>query len=253
MLWAGGAGLLTLGGLGRAGSAAASALRLRRVEHLGSTYRVAEAPLGPLRLRLLGQAPDAPRPLTLAAAAAWRRGLGEAPLLLTNAGMFHEGGAPVGLHVEAGREVSPLRRGGGAGNFFLLPNGVFSVGPGGATIADSAGFATPSGQLALATQSGPLLTLGGRLHPALQPGSRNLNLRSGVGVNTAGEVVFVISEGAVRFHDLATLLRDVLCCPDALYLDGAISALAAPDRPNVAGHPAGYGGVLVVDVAPVGP
>lgn len=236
-----------------AGAAAATGLRVRSLSHAGARWRVAEVPLGALRLRLLGQGAGAPRPLTLEAAARWRRALGEAPLLLTNAGMFHLGGAPVGLHVEQGVERAPLRRGGGEGNFFLLPNGVFSVGPGGARVDDSLGFSVPSGQLHLATQSGPLLTLRGALHPAFSPSSRNVQLRSGVGVNGAGEVVFVISEGLVRFHDLATLFRDALGCPDALYLDGAISALSAPDRPEIAGHPAGYGGVLVVDAPPAAP
>lgn len=235
------------------GGRAEPGLVVRLVAHAGAQWRVAEVPLGGLRLRLLGQGPGAPRPLSLAAAARWRRGLGEAPLLLTNAGMFHEGGAPVGLHVEEGRSFSPLRRDGGAGNFFLLPNGVFSLGPRGARIDETAKFTADPATLSLATQSGPMLSLGGALHPALLPGSRNLQLRSGVGVNDAGVVFFAISVGLVRFYDLATLFRDALGCPDALYLDGAISALTAPDRPEQPGDPRGYSGVLVVDRAPSPP
>jgi uncharacterized protein YigE (DUF2233 family) len=37
--------------------------------------------------------------------------------------------------------------------------------------------------------------------------------------------VFVISEDPVSFHEFASLFRDTLDCPDALYLDGVISSL----------------------------
>ncbi len=44
-----------------------------------------------------------------------------------NAGMYHEDLSPVGLYVEEGREQAILQTGGGEGNFFLKPNGVFFV------------------------------------------------------------------------------------------------------------------------------
>ena len=36
------------------------------------------------------------------------------------------------------------------------------------------------------------------------------------------------SEAPVNFHEFATMFRDVLRCPDALFLDGTISSLHAP-------------------------
>ncbi len=48
-------------------------------------------------------------------------------------------------------------------------------------------------------------------------------------MTAAGEVVFVVSKRPVRFHDFATLFRDELDCPNALFLDGTISSLYAPD------------------------
>jgi uncharacterized protein YigE (DUF2233 family) len=39
---------------------------------------------------------------------------------------------------------------------------------------------------------------------------------------------FVISNAPVSFGRLARFLHDGLGCPDALYLDGAVSALWAP-------------------------
>jgi uncharacterized protein YigE (DUF2233 family) len=41
--------------------------------------------------------------------------------------------------------------------------------------------------------------------------------------------VFAISEVPVNLYEFATLFRDVLHCPDALYLDGLISSLHSPD------------------------
>ena len=40
--------------------------------------------------------------------------------------------------------------------------------------------------------------------------------------------MFAISKDPVNFHEFALLFRDVLHCPDALYLDGVISGLHAP-------------------------
>ena len=88
--------------------------------------------------------------------------------------------------------------------------------------------ATPrwTGGAAFATQSGPMLVIEGALHPAFRPESPNLRIRNGVGVASDGSVWLVISREPVRFHDLATLFRDGLGCPDALYLDGTVSELA---------------------------
>ena len=54
-------------------------------------------------------------------------------------------------------------------------------------------------------------------------------LRNGVGVNKSGEAIFVISESGVTLHEFATLFRDRLDCPNALYFDGSVSSLHAPE------------------------
>ena len=81
----------------------------------------------------------------------------------------------------------------------------------------------------LATQSGPMLVIGGKIHPRFTAGSRNYNRRNGVGIAKDGEVVFAISEGGVNFHNFARLFRDALSCENALYLDGAISRFYSRD------------------------
>ena len=148
----------------------------------------------------------------------------------TNAGIFHSPDRPVGLWAEDGRVLHALERGDGAGNFFMKPNGVFWIDGDGAHIDDAARFVAPP-TLRIATQSGPLLVDDGVLHPALQPDSPSMKLRSAIGVDGPWRVHWVVSAEPVRFHDLATLLRDVLGATDALYLDGTISGMAADGAP----------------------
>lgn len=156
-------------------------------------------------------------------------GRGRALLFATNAGMFAPDFTPVGLYVEGGRTRVPLNAGDSTGNFYLKPNGVFFVAGDSVRVAETSEYLRrqPTG-VTLATQSGPLLVQGGRIHPAFRPSSPNLNIRSGVGVRDGHTAVFAISRDEVDFHTIATLFRDVLRCQDALFLDGAISRMYVP-------------------------
>lgn len=144
----------------------------------------------------------------------------------TNAGIFEPGFTPTGLLVSGGKELRPLERREGEGNFFLLPNGVFAVSEKGAAVVEASEYA-PVG-VREATQSGPLLVRRGELHPLFKKNSEHRALRSGVGVR-GRTVVLVISRDDVNLWTFAALFRDELKCPDALYLDGVISALWAKD------------------------
>ena len=147
-----------------------------------------------------------------------------------NGGMYHRDLAPVGLYIEDGAAQTPLITADGPGNFGLLPNGVFCVlARGGFSVVESRAFAADPPACRYATQSGPMLVIGGDLHPRFLPSSDSLNIRNGVGVSADGtRAVFVISDGQVNFHAFARFFRDVLGVPDALYLDGSISRLYAP-------------------------
>ncbi|SOC85502.1 Uncharacterized protein YigE, DUF2233 family [Ensifer adhaerens] len=146
-----------------------------------------------------------------------------------NAGMYHSDLSPVGLHVEEGIEKHGLVRGGGWGNFFLRPNGVFYIGKDGkAGVMETEAYAASGMQPRLATQSGPMLVIDGQIHPAFLPQSDSLKLRNGVGVDDKGRVVFVVTKGPVRFYDFAVFYRDVLNCRNALFLDGSISSMMVP-------------------------
>ena len=145
-----------------------------------------------------------------------------------NAGMYHRDLAPVGLYVEDGVEVSKLVTRAGPGNFGLLPNGVFCIGDA-FRVIESRTFKKTKPDCRYATQSGPMLVIGGALHPKFLATSDSTNIRNGVGVSADGRVAqFVISDRPVNFHTFARLFRDELGTPDALFLDGSISRLYAP-------------------------
>ncbi|WP_245451787.1 phosphodiester glycosidase family protein [Mesorhizobium waimense] len=167
-------------------------------------------------------------------------GEGRPVLLAMNGGMYHQDLTPVGLLVEHGVQESPLNLADGEGNFFLKPNGVFLIGKDGkaAVMEASAYAATPD--VAFATQSGPMLVIDGQIHPRFEPNGTSRYIRNGVGVRGGNTVVLAISRSAISLGSFARLFRDALGCPNALFLDGAVSALSDGERMIVGGnYPAG--------------
>jgi uncharacterized protein YigE (DUF2233 family) len=153
---------------------------------------------------------------------------GEDLVFATNAGIYGKDQRPLGLHVADGVEERPLNRGRGGGNFFLVPNGVFSVEAGRARILTTEDYAASGARPDLAVQSGPLLLLDGALHPRFLVDSDSRYIRNGVGLRSPTEVVFVLSNRPVNFHTFATFFRERLQCRDALYLDGTLSDFYLP-------------------------
>lgn len=145
-----------------------------------------------------------------------------------NGGMYHDDRSAVGYYIDQHGLQTPLMTREGPGNFGLLPNGVFCVENARASIIESRAFKAAPKDCRIATQSGPMLVINGALHPKFLPDSTSRKWRNGVGVDATGAVHFAISNGAVRFHDFATLFRDVLSAPNALFLDGTISRFHAP-------------------------
>ena len=199
----------------------------RAVRFEGEGYVVCEVPAGAdLRLFLRGE--DG---ATLGGFGAVDAALAAEGLRLAfamNGGMYHPDRRPVGLYVEHGREVAPLVEGPGPGNFGMEPNGVFCVGEGFRilTTPDHARTRPPCRH---ATQSGPMLVVGGAIHPRFIEGSDSRHVRNGVGVSADGRTAWLaISDAPVSFHRFARLFRDGLGARDALYLDGKVSRLHAP-------------------------
>lgn len=153
---------------------------------------------------------------------------GEGLAFAMNAGMYHPDRRPVGLYIEDGAEQMHAVANAGPGNFGMLPNGVLCLDDGGAQVIETRAYLAGPPECRFATQSGPMLVIGGVLHPRFLPASTSRFVRNGVGVDGAGRVHFAISGAPVSFHEFARLFRDLLGTPDALYLDGKISRLFAP-------------------------
>lgn len=142
-----------------------------------------------------------------------------------NAGMYHDDLSPVGYFAEYGKVLKPAVTGGGWGNFHLLPNGVFLMKDGEASVMETKAFVASGLTPDFGTQSGPMLVIDGRLHPRFLADSDSFKIRNGVGVDGQGRVHMVVPRVPVRFYDFARLFRDRLGCANALYLDGTISSV----------------------------
>jgi len=147
-----------------------------------------------------------------------------------NAGMYHDDRDPVGHYVEDGTQVMRVIPNAGPGNFGMLPNGVLCLSQGSARVFETLSFVEKQPVCEHATQSGPMLLIDGAVHPRFLPDSTFRNIRNGVGTSDDGKTAsFVISDSQVTFYELALFFRDVLGLNNALYFDGRVSKLHAPD------------------------
>ena len=155
---------------------------------------------------------------------------GERLAFAMNAGMYHSDLGPVGLFIEDGRTVTPLVTQEGPGNFGMIPNGVFCLGEDEAQVLETMRYVREYPDCTFATQSGPMLVIDGALHPRFIPGGTSIHIRNGVGVEADRKTVhFAISNVRVNFETFGRLFRDALGTPNALYFDGKVSRLLAPD------------------------
>ncbi len=146
-----------------------------------------------------------------------------------NAGMFGEDQSPVGLYVEKSRKLHDADTRGGTTNFHMKPNGVFWIGDGAAGVTETGRYLASPPAARYATQSGPMLIVDGKIHPKILPNGTSEKIRNGVGISDSGAVVFAIAEEPVTFDAFARLFRDGLGCQNALFLDGSVSSLYAPE------------------------
>jgi uncharacterized protein YigE (DUF2233 family) len=146
-----------------------------------------------------------------------------------NAGMYHPDRSPVGLMIEDGAQRSAIVTSDGPGNFGLLPNGVFCIAER-FSVVESRTFAKVRPACRYATQSGPMLVIDGAIHPRFIADSPSRYIRNGVGVSADGGTAwFVVSRDRVNFTEFARFFRDALGSPQALYFDGNVSRLYAPE------------------------
>lgn len=207
----------------------AGAVEYRVVEHAGKRHTVCTVDPARERLDLFLKDDKGAVWHTFAAIELMLGRQGKRLAFGMNAGMFHANSEPVGLFIVEGREIAPLNTAQAEGNFFLKPNGVFAVTDAGALVVEASRWPAVGGKVRLATQSGPMLVIDGALHPAFRADSKSWLFRNGVGIGPDNQVLFVISNDPVNFHEFATLFRDALRCRNALFLDGTLSSLHAPE------------------------
>jgi uncharacterized protein YigE (DUF2233 family) len=227
-------------------SALAQAQPCRSKEYAHNAYTVCEVDLAKHAVRLYWTRSDGTPYAYLSSLPQTLEREAARLLFATNAGMFDPDLKPVGLYVEQGRELVHVNTRSGYGNFHMKPNGVFYIAAGRAGVSETQAFLKQRPQADLATQSGPMLVINGRLHPRFDRTSTSLKARTGVGVRADGKVIFAISQGEVSFDALARLFRDGLNCPNALFLDGgSASSFYAPSL-NSHGNILSLGPMLAV-------
>ena len=146
-----------------------------------------------------------------------------------NGGMFMKDYTPLGLYTENGVEKHKINKTQEAfGNFYMQPNGIFYITKDKkGVVCKSTDFENKNVQYA--TQSGPMLLIDGKLHPKFNEGSKNLNIRNGVGILPNGNVLFAMSKKRINFYDFAQYFKE-LGCKNALYLDGFVSRTYLPSK-----------------------
>jgi len=156
--------------------------------------------------------------------------LGKTLKFCMNGGMFSPKHAPAGLYIENSKKLKEINRVENAvGNFHLVPNGVFIIQKDKRCRVVQTPDYKESEDINFATQSGPMLLIDGDYHPKFNKGSKNLNIRNGVGVLPDGKVLFAMSTERINFYDFATFFKNN-GCKNALYLDGAISRTYLPEK-----------------------
>jgi uncharacterized protein YigE (DUF2233 family) len=166
---------------------------------------------------------------SLSALAAGLKARGETLVFAMNAGMFKEDQSPVGLYVENRQKLNEADTRAGSTNFHLKPNGVFWIGDGVAGVTETSRYLASPTAARDATQSGPMLVIDGKIHPKIKPNGTSAKIRNGVGACDGGIVMFAMADDPVTFDTFARLFRDGLGCKNALFLDGSVSSLYAPE------------------------
>ena len=178
----------------------------------------------------------------------WTKSKNEKLVFAMNGGMYMEDRTPLGLYIENGVEKKKINKVKEAfGNFYLQPNGIFYI------TKNNKGFVCQTDSfenknIKHATQSGPMLVIDGKIHSKLTKGSKNLNIRNGVGILPNNKVVFAMSKEKINFYDFANYFKS-LGCKNALYLDGYVSRTYLPEKGyNFLG---GKFGVIIGETTPI--
>lgn len=159
----------------------------------------------------------------------WLETKDEKLIFAMNGGMFNSNNSPQGLFIQNQQTLVPIDTTSGEGNFYLKPNGIFYITTDKKGIICKTEDFTDNGKILYATQSGPLLLINGKIHPAFKEGSTNLHIRNGVGILPNGKILFAMSKEPINFYDFALYFQHQ-GCKNALYLDGFVSRTYLPEK-----------------------
>lgn len=203
----------------------ASACKPAIFEGVGLTHCIADPDNHRIRTALAPNSGD-----NFGTIAGWKQGVEASDIaFVINAGMYGDDLRPIGYFVRNGDRMTEVDSASGEGNFYLKPNGVFFGSNGEWRILTTPEFVRTVGtRPQFGTQSGPMLLIGGELHPQISENGASRTIRNGVGIDSDGMAHFVISDEPISFGQLARFYRDELGASDALYLDGNISSLWDP-------------------------
>ena len=208
----------------------ATAQECRETEFEGNRFTICEVDASQADLRLFLKGEDGKILGQFSSIDQLLKAQGRQLAFAMNAGMYHKDRDPVGYYLENGTEIMHVVPKAGPGNFGMLPNGVFCIRPGRADVIETLEFVERAPDCTYATQSGPMLVIDGALHPRFLVDSTSRYVRNGVGTSADGKrAVFVISRNAVTFYEFGSLFRDGLGLKNALYFDGKVSKLYAPE------------------------
>ncbi|MEM9478945.1 MAG: phosphodiester glycosidase family protein [Verrucomicrobiota bacterium] len=207
-----------------------AAQEIVKEEEAGILYRVIVAK--PSQIRVVWKDEKQNQLKQIPSAAAFLRQNGEEPLMITNGGIYEPGLVPSGLLIQDGKELNPVNRRDGSGNFFLKPNGVFVIRGGKAEVVYTTDYRDSTG-VSFAVQSGPLLLKDGNTHPVFKANSKYRLHRNGIGVRKDGKVIIAITDFRQAKHPTLYEFADFFRtqgCEDALFLDGDISLMRSGDE-----------------------
>lgn len=175
------------------------------------------------------------------------------PLVLMNAGIYDKNDQPAGLHIENGNLLKKLNTHKGGGNFHLQPNGVFFIDKKNrARIVTTAAYKKHhirSKTIRLATQSGPMMLINGRINSKFIPDSRSFYSRTGICTTPKNRLYFLSTAYMTsNFYQFAQAAKR-LGCHNALYLDGNIAKLYTAGE-NSTFHFVPLVGILSVTATP---
>jgi uncharacterized protein YigE (DUF2233 family) len=142
--------------------------------------------------------------------------------LAINAAPTDASGNLLGLFISQGQVKQTINNTNGTGNFFLKPNGFWSIGKNNMSILSSDKY-IPANSHFHAVQSGPMLVAEGTINKLFDPVSQNKNIRLGMGIYSKNNTYFLViirSQSPVTFYSFASLFKDKFNCNNALYLDG---------------------------------